>query len=137
MLSLEALRGLNDAPPFHRWLGCDITAVDADTGLVCLRQDWRAEFSRAAEEGEQAWHGGVLAALIDIAGDYAVALHLERGVPTIDLRVDYLRMGRPGPLIAAARAIKIGRRIALADISLREEAGGREIAVGRGVYSCS
>lgn len=137
MLTLEALRALNLATPFHAWLGCEVVSIQSDGGAVALRQPWRPEFSRSANTQDAAWHGGVLASLIDIAGDYAVAVHLERGVPTIDLRVDFLRMARGVSILAEARAVKIGRRIALADVMLRDEETGREIAAGRGVYSCS
>ncbi len=137
MLTLDALQALNLATPYHVWLGCELVSVDPVTQFVVMRQVWRPEFSRSAEVGQAAWHGGVLASLIDIAGDYAVALHLERGVPTIDLRVDYLRMARGASILAEARAVKVGRRVALADVMLREEETGREIAAGRGVYSCS
>ena len=34
-------------------------------------------------------HGGILAALIDLGADWAMVRKLGRGVPTIDMRVDY------------------------------------------------
>jgi len=33
-------------------------------------------------------HGGILAALIDLAADWALVRQTGRGVPTIDMRVD-------------------------------------------------
>ena len=80
--------------------------VRAEDGAVEMRLPWRDELGRA--DGSDWFHGGVISALIDIAGDYAIASKLGRGVPTIDLRVDYLRPARRGDLRALARAVKVG-----------------------------
>jgi uncharacterized protein (TIGR00369 family) len=90
--------------PFHRLIG--LTLVRAEPGEVEMRLPWREEFRRA--EGSDWYHGGVLSALIDIAGDYAIASKLGRWVATIDLRVDYLRPAREGALTALGRAVRSG-----------------------------
>jgi uncharacterized protein (TIGR00369 family) len=97
-----------------------------------MRLPWRDELGRA--DDSDWYHGGVISALIDIAGDYAVASKLGRGVPTIDLRVDYLRPARRGELRAIARAVKVGRSIGVADVELRD-AKGAVVAIGRCAYS--
>lgn len=119
-----------DRSPFHRLLGLEL--VEAADGVVEMRLPWRDELGRA--DGSDWFHGGVLSALIDIAGDYAIAAKLGRGVPTIDLRVDYLRPARRGELRAVARAVKVGRTIGVADVELRD-VGGVLVAVGRCAYS--
>jgi uncharacterized protein (TIGR00369 family) len=121
-----------DRSPFHRLIGLEL--VRADDGVVEMRLPWRDELGRA--DGSDWFHGGVLSALIDIAGDYAIAAKLGRGVPTIDLRVDYLRPARRGELRAVARALKVGRTIGVADVELRDAAGAL-VAVGRCAYSTS
>jgi hypothetical protein len=40
-------------------------------------------------------HCGILAALIDLAADWALVRQTGRGVPTIDMRVDYPKAPRP------------------------------------------
>jgi hypothetical protein len=65
---------------------------------------------------------GILSALIDIAGDYAVSTRTGGDVPTVDLPVDYLRPAR-GSLIAVGRAIKVGRTVGIADVEVRDEEG--------------
>jgi uncharacterized protein (TIGR00369 family) len=70
--------------PYQRFLGiaCDRVA----DGEVVIRLPFRDEFLRSDDSD---WlHGGVIAALIDIAGDYAIVTRVGQGVPTIDLRVD-------------------------------------------------
>jgi uncharacterized protein (TIGR00369 family) len=121
-----------DRSPFHRLLGLEL--VRAEDGVVEIRLPWRDDLGRA--DDSDWYHGGVLSALIDIAGDYAVASKLGRGVPTIDLRVDYLRPARRGELRATARAVKVGRTVGVADVELRD-AQGAVVAIGRGAYSTS
>jgi len=78
-------------------------------------------------------HGGAIASLIDAAGDFAVIAAVGRDVPTIDLRVDYLRPASAGALTATARTVRVGRSVAVADIDVVDESG-TQIAIGRGVF---
>jgi uncharacterized protein (TIGR00369 family) len=121
-----------DTSPFHRLIGLEL--VRADQGEVELRLAWREEFRR--EDGSDWYHGGIISALIDIAGDFAIASKLGRWVPTIDLRVDYLRPAREGALVALARAVKVGKTVGVADVELRNGQGA-VVAVGRAAYSTS
>jgi len=118
--------------PFHRLIRLELVRVKG--GRVEMRLPWREEFRRA--DRSDWYHGGVLSALIDIAGDYAIASRLGRWVPTIDLRVDYLRPAKRGDLTAVARAVKLGRTVGVADVELRD-AKGALVAVGRAAYSTS
>jgi uncharacterized protein (TIGR00369 family) len=121
-----------DTSPFHRLIGLEL--VRAEAGLVELRLAWREEFRRA--DGSDWYHGGILSALIDIAGDFAIASKLGRWVPTIDLRVDYLRPAREGALVAVARAVKVGKTVGVADVELRNGEGA-VVAIGRAAYATS
>lgn len=131
-MSRDELASVIGDCPFHRFLDMTVEAADPVKGEVVIRLPFRPEFSRSAAKPQL--HGGVTAALIDIAGDYAVACVIGRTVPTINLRIDFLRMGDGGDLLATARVIKPGRTIGLVDIEVRDTAG-RLIAVGRGDYS--
>ncbi len=119
-----------DRSPYQRFLG--VSLVRADEGVVEIRLPFREEFLR--QDGSDWLHGGVIGALIDIAGDYAIASTTGVGVPTIDLRVDYLRPARRGDLIAIGRTVKAGRTISRADVEVRT-ASGEVVAIGRGVYA--
>lgn len=122
---------INDCP-FHRFLDMEVVSADEERGEVVLKLPFRPEFSRSSEVAQL--HGGITAAFIDIAGDYAVAARIGRGVPTINLRIDYLRMAEETALTARASAVRIGRSIGVIDIEVRDD-GDRLIAVGRGSYS--
>jgi uncharacterized protein (TIGR00369 family) len=84
-------------------------------------------------------HGGVISALADTAGGCAVwsALDEETArVSTIDIRIDYLRPGRPETLVAEANVVRAGRRVGVADIRLfHPSAPAESIATGKGVYN--
>lgn len=117
---------------FQQFLRLELLDVDATQGAVRLRAPWRAEFERGP--GSLQWHGGPLAALIDVAGDFALIARLGRGIPTIDLRVDYLRPAVDTDLVASARAVRAGRSVGVVDIELHDRQN-RLVAVGRGTYS--
>lgn len=118
------------SPPLHRWL--NLRLVELTDEHVDIAMPWREEL--VADPKARYTHGGILATLIDLAADYAVAAKLGRGVPTIDMRVDYHKAAMPGEeLIARGRVIKMGRTVATAEAQIRK-ADGTLIASGRGVY---
>ncbi len=119
-------------PPFHEFLDLELVDLDGEAGTVTIRMPFRREFQRSPKHKQI--HGGVIAALIDIAGDYALAAKLGGGVPTIDLRIDYLRPVENSALLATARVVRQGRTIGIVDIEVSDESG-RLVAVGRGCYS--
>lgn len=116
--------------PFMRFLGLEI--MRAEKGLVEIRLPYREEFLR--HDGSDWLHGGVISALADIAGDYAVITETASGVPTIDMRVDYLRPARRGDLTALGKTVRVGRTVSVADIEIRDSAGTL-VAVGRACYA--
>ena len=113
-----------------RFLGLQI--VKAERGRVEIRLPFRDEFVRV--DGSDWLHGGVVSALADIAGDYAVVTETAHGVPTIDMRVDYLRPARRGDLTAIGKTVRVGRTVCLADVEIRDSAGTL-VAVGRACYA--
>jgi acyl-coenzyme A thioesterase PaaI-like protein len=84
-IALARLREEMERPPFHRVLRPQAIDADPDTGTVTIALGYRDELARAPNE--QSFHGGVIAALIDLAGHAAVAVKMGRMAPTIDLRL--------------------------------------------------
>jgi uncharacterized protein (TIGR00369 family) len=116
--------------PFHKFLG--LRLLQFGDGSAEILMPFREEV--ISNPDIPYIHGGVIASLLDIAGDFAVVSQLGRGVPTIDMRVDYLRTAGRENLLAVARVIKLGRTLATADAEVRRE-DGKTIALGRILYS--
>ena len=116
--------------PFHQWLALDVTEVNEEE--IVIRVPWRSEFVVNVKAGYM--HGGILATIIDVAGDYAVAAKLGRPFPTVDMRVDYHRAALEGDIFAQARVIKLGRLFAVAEASVLD-ADDNLLASGRAVYA--
>jgi uncharacterized protein (TIGR00369 family) len=128
-LDFETLAVMVENCAFHQWLGVKLVSLD-ETGIVS-RMPWRAEFVSDPDRGYA--HGGVLASLIDLAADYAIAARLGRGAPTVDMRVDYHRAAMPGPLVARAAVIKVGGTLATAEARVFDERD-ELIASGRALF---
>ncbi len=109
-------------------LGITLEELGEDT--VVLRMTMRPDLTRDGT----IYHGGPVASLIDIAGDMAVAVRAGGGVPTISLRVDYLRPCTGPWLRATDRLRRHGRTISVSDVDVQDDQG-RLCAVGRGTYS--
>jgi uncharacterized protein (TIGR00369 family) len=130
--AMARLRAEMERPPYHAVLRPQPVAVDAQSGTVTIRLPYREEFRRAPDA--PGYHGGVIAALIDLAGHAAVAVTVGRMVPTIDLRIDFLRAPAGGDLTARGKLLRAGRSIARADVEILDDTNN-VVAVGRGTYS--
>jgi len=78
-------------------------------------------------------HGGVLAALVDLTADQAIAAKLGHALPTIDMRADFHRRALPGRLRSRGALVRLGRTVVTADAWIFDDAGAL-VASGRGVY---
>ena len=128
-VSIEKLQELITRGPFNKWLRFTVLKVGADE--VEIRAAWREEWVVNPER--RYTHGGILAAIIDVAADFAIAAQLGRPVPTIDIRVDYHKAAMPGDLTAKARVVRMGSQYSTAEANLYDKDGAL-VASGRGTY---
>ena len=128
-MTLDEVQQLITRAPYHQWLGLKVLAVH-DDGIE-VKATWREEWVVNLER--RYTHGGILAALIDLAADWALVKQTGRGVPTIDMRVDYHAAAMPGDLIARGKVVKSGRQFSTAEAQVFD-AEGKLIASGRGTY---
>ena len=68
--------------------------------------------------------GGILATLVDVVADYALAAHLGGPAPTVDLRVDYHKAALQGDLTVKGRVVRRGGTFAARRTSTTRTAGG-------------
>jgi uncharacterized protein (TIGR00369 family) len=127
--TLEQLQALITRGPFNRWL--DFTFLKSDEAGIELKAAWREDW--VVNPDRRYTHGGILAAIVDVAADYAIAAQLGRPVPTIDIRVDYHKAAMPGDLIARARVVRMGSQYSTAEASVYGTDGSM-VASGRGTY---
>ncbi len=129
---LVKLQSLLESSPLHRLFGLRIIASDLDAQCVTVRMPFGPAAAR--DDSNAQFHGGAIASLIDVAGDFALIALLGYGVPTINFRVDYLRAAKPPHLTAVARVQRAGKSVGVVDINV-EDASGSLVALGRGCYS--
>ena len=129
-LTAEQVQAMLTRGPYHQWLGLRVLEVGEDS--IEIAATWREEWVVNPER--RYTHGGILAALVDLTADWALVSKTGRGVPTIDLRVDYHRAAMPGDLIARGKVVKFGSAISVAEAHIYDQSGAL-LASGRGVYS--
>ncbi|MGZ4143841.1 MAG: PaaI family thioesterase [Actinomycetota bacterium] len=104
------------APPFHRTLGVRMGIGPNGEGVAYLTIDPEKHY------GARWAHGGLVGALADIASGIAIARLLQNAVNvidgTIELKINYLRKVVEGDLIATARVLHAGKRVAVTEVDL-------------------
>ena len=131
-LSVEQVQAIFDASPFLGFLQLRAVALDHGAGTLTVTMPMRPELERRIGTGQ--FHGGPIAAFIDIVGDFAVGMTVGGGVPTINLRIDYLKPAVGSLLTGTARVRRTGRTMALVDVDVHDDKQTL-VAVGRGTYS--
>jgi uncharacterized protein (TIGR00369 family) len=130
-VDLDTLRSYLTLSPFLRFLGLTIESAEFERHEIVMRMPMRPELERGGGSGQ--FHGGPIAALIDTVGDFAVVAMVKGFVPTINLRVDYLRPATGAYLIGKATVRRAGRTVGVVDIDVYDDQE-RLCAVGRGCY---
>jgi uncharacterized protein (TIGR00369 family) len=128
-ISAEHVEAMITRAPFHQWLGLKV--MNVSEGAIEIGAKWREEW--VVNIDRRYTHGGILAALVDLASDWAMVTRTGRGVPTIDLRVDYHGAAMPGDLIAKGKVVRFGGQFSTAEAHVYD-AQGKLVASGRGTY---
>lgn len=131
-LGQPELEAIFERSPFMRFMGLEVLRVDHAQSTLAVRMPIRPEFERG-RAGSQQFHGGAIASLIDVVGDFAIGMMVGGGVPTMNLRIDYLRPGVGAYLDGTATVRRTGRTSAVVDIEIAG-ADGKLVALGRGTY---
>ncbi len=128
-ISVDKLQELISRGPFNKWLA--LTVLKSDKDGVEIKAAWREEWVVNVER--RYTHGGILAAIVDVTADFAIAARIGRPVPTIDMRVDYHKAHLPGDITAKGRLVRLGGQFSVAEAYLYDKDGAL-VASGRGTY---
>lgn len=131
---LAELRTFMDTIPFNQLLGMQVDELG--DGYAKMSLPFRDAL--IGDMRRPALHGGVTSALMDTCGGAAVFTKGQAGdrTSTLDLRIDYLRPGKPEPLIVEATVIRLGNRAGVTDmIAYQGSDKATPVAMGRAVYN--
>lgn len=131
-LSAADVQATFDRSPFMGWLGLKVISLDHERQEIIVQMDMRSELER--RPGTRQFHGGPIAAFIDIVGDFAIGMLVGGGVPTMNFRTDYLRPATGSALVAVARVRRAGKTASVVDVEVVDDEE-RLVALGRGTYS--
>ena len=131
-LTAEDIQAMFDRSPFISGLGLRVQSLDYDASELMVSMPLNPSLERRA--GTKQFHGGPIASFIDTVGDFAIGMMVGGGVPTMNLRVDYLKPAVGDAITGTARVRRAGRTVAVVDIDVFDEKGAL-VAVGRGTYS--
>ena len=131
-LSATQIQAIFDRSPFIGWLGLKVVFLDHERQEIKVRMDMRPELER--RPGTRQFHGGPIAAFIDVVGDFAIGMLVGGGVPTMNFRTDYLRPAIGNALVAVARVRRAGKTASVVDVEIFDDEE-RLVALGRGTYS--
>lgn len=130
--------------PFDKVLGLTVKSLSYE--CACLTFDMKDHLIGNVDI--QVLHGGAIATVLDAVGSAVLTYNIlsklkdpsidERvkrlkGVPTADLRIDYLNPGLGKSFTAMAWILRTGSKVAVTRMELRNE-DDQLIAVGTGTY---
>lgn len=120
--------------PLHPFLGFKLEKIE--DGFAVIRVPFRAEL--VGDPRAQAIHGGIIATAMDSVGGAAAMTTLtsfDDKISTIDMRVDYLRPGKPMDLIVEGEIVRSGNRIIVTRMVAYQEDKQHLVAEGKAVYN--
>src|SRR5260370_23393846 len=126
-LSATDVQAIFDRSPFIGWLGLKVVSLDHERQEIRVRMDMRPELER--RPGTRQFHGGPIAAFIDIVGDFAIGMLVGGGVPTMNFRTDYLRPAIGSALVAAGSRFPPGKRTTARSGSITKEGEEQHVIV--------
>lgn len=117
--------------PFARLIGMQVDHFGTDR--VDLRAVYNNDFLRPGGTVS----GPVMMTLADAAMFGAILAHIGPVAlaVTTNLSIDFLRKPAPADVVASARVLKLGKRLAVGDIMMTSAADGKLVARASATYS--
>ncbi len=117
------------------WANLGARVVERGQGRAVVVADLRSDAHGFPTSRGTIVHGGAIAALADMAlAAAAASLADGQAVTTVDLKVDFLRLARPGRLVAKGEVRRRTHRLCFAAAGI-EGAEGEVVAEARAVLA--
>ena len=126
MNSVDMIAVMNEhRPPAVTKLGGRVTAYDPDSGVLEMRFDLDESFCHSGDIVQ----GGYIAGMLDASMAHAVFAHIKTFavIATLEIKVSYLEIARPGRLTARGEIVRLGKSIGFMQASLYDN-DGRQLA---------
>ena len=125
----KALRSAVASAPYYQLLKISLDQID--DGFARFRMPFRKELTQAYG----VVHGGAIATLADTSVAFAMMTMIQPGekVTTVEFKINFLAPITEDDMIGEARIINRGKRLALADMEVKTDAG-KLIAKGLATY---
>lgn len=129
--AIEFQEILRDALPFAQSMGTELVELNAEHTVV--RLPYKRDFLRPGGT----IGGPLLMALADIAlyGAVMAALGRVDQAVTANLTINFLRRPPPADVVAKARLLKVGKRLAVGEVELFSDDGPEMVAHVTASYS--
>ncbi len=126
----RALRRAVEQAPIYQLL--QVRLEEIDTGFARFRMPFRKELTQAYG----VVHGGLIALLADTAVAFAPMTLIKPGerVTTAEFKINFFSAVERGEMIGEARSVYTGKRLVVADMEVKNEAG-KLIAKGMATYA--
>jgi len=118
-LTARQIRDFLPKIPFNMLLGVKLTRLHRDG--VTVECELRHELTNSAGVA----HGGVAAALADVAVGMAINRHFggKRPITTVEMKVNYFRPAAEGHIFARSRLLRIGSTLYVGSVDLTDAQG--------------
>ena len=125
----KALRKAVEAAPYYQLLQIRLEEIDA--GFARFRMPFRRDLVQAYGVA----HGGAIASLADTAVAFALMTLIQPGerVTTVEMKINFLAPVSEGELIGESRVVQKGKRLALAEMEVKD-GNGKLVAKGLATY---
>jgi uncharacterized protein (TIGR00369 family) len=125
----KALRKAVENAPYYQLMQIRLEEIDA--GFARFRMPFRRELTQAYGVA----HGGAIASLADTAVAFALMTLIQPGerVTTVEMKINFLASVSEGELIGESRILQKGKRLALADMEVKDQ-NGKCVAKGLATY---
>lgn len=116
-----------DRPAAVRTLGGEVISHDADSGQVTMKFEATDVMCHSGDVVQ----GGFVTGMLDAAMAHAVFAELKQTIllPTLEIKVSFLDVTRPGTLTATGQVIRMGKSVVFLEGSLADQ-DGRLLARG-------